>query len=69
MATLEKTKAAPRLLVGDALPTVRTAMRRPAASYPPAGLAEVSDQLSERFWPAVPTGNKGWVRRGSSTSM
>jgi hypothetical protein len=49
---------------GDALPAVRAALKRLAASYPRAELADVSYALYERFRPAVPAGEKGWGAKG-----
>lgn len=50
---------------GGALPAVRSAMSRLAASYPPAELAAVAYPLYERFRPAVPEGTKGWGAKGT----
>jgi hypothetical protein len=49
---------------GDALPTVRSAMKRLATSYAPAELAEVAYPLYESFRPSVPAGKKGWGAKG-----
>jgi hypothetical protein len=49
---------------GGRLGEAREAMRRLAASLPPAELDRVGFRLYERFRPAVPEGTAGWGAKG-----
>jgi hypothetical protein len=50
---------------GDALPAVRRALAKLAASRSPQELAKSAFSLYERFRPEVPAGQAGWGARGT----
>jgi hypothetical protein len=49
---------------GDDLPSVHAAMKRLAASYRPAELAQAAYGLYEAFRPEIPAGKRGWGAKG-----
>ena len=50
---------------GAALPAARAAMKKLAAAYPKAELAERAYALYEAFRPKIPAGTRGWGAKGA----